>query len=198
MAEWLRVRLQPGLRRFDSGPRLSMSQSEWTDEEVEILKEEYPTTSASELSDLLDRSTYSIYSKASRLGLETEMKKYPNRVQGDSSERTCTDCGEVYIYDRTGGTTKECRSCYESRRRRQRKLRLVEEVFNGSCEMCGYNECLSALVFHHTDPEEKSFQMSSDGLLKKWEDIVEEANKCILLCSNCHNQVHCSECDQKT
>ena len=72
----------------------------------------------------------------------------------------------------------------------ERKLELITYK-GGKCEICGYNKNLSALNFHHIDSSEKSF--SIDGRLlanKKKEDLIDEANKCMLLCANCHQEIH--------
>ena len=72
----------------------------------------------------------------------------------------------------------------------ERKLELVE-LSGGECKKCGYNKNLSVLQFHHRDANEKSFSLSSRKLANtKWEIILEEHNKCDLLCSNCHHEHH--------
>jgi hypothetical protein len=63
------------------------------------------------------------------------------------------------------------------------------------CEMCGYSRNFSALEFHHTDPQTKEFQLDLRSLSnRKWVRILEEAKKCILVCSNCHKEIHNPEC----
>ena len=59
------------------------------------------------------------------------------------------------------------------------------------CQICGYSKSMNALEFHHIDPKEKDFSFgSSRGSPQKWETLKEELLKCILLCSNCHKEVH--------
>lgn len=60
-----------------------------------------------------------------------------------------------------------------------------------SCTICGYSRCLSALEFHHIDEEEKEFSISN-GFWKgiATADIVNEIKKCILVCANCHREIH--------
>lgn len=72
--------------------------------------------------------------------------------------------------------------------RQQRKLRLLQ-LFGGTCWLCGYNKSVRALHFHHLDPTQKDFAFSS-GVPRNWDKMVKEAKKCILLCSNCHCEVH--------
>lgn len=74
--------------------------------------------------------------------------------------------------------------------RKRVKLKLVEYK-GGECEKCGYNKCVRALEFHHLDPSEKDFTISG----KSWsfERLKDEVDKCILVCSNCHNEIHYNE-----
>lgn len=67
------------------------------------------------------------------------------------------------------------------------KQKLVEYK-GGECVKCGYNKCITALQFHHEDPNEKDFSISG----KSWsfERLKKEVDKCILLCSNCHTELH--------
>ena len=58
------------------------------------------------------------------------------------------------------------------------------------CTLCGYDKCSKALNFHHLDPSKKSFGLSERGLTRSWEKIKLEIEKCILLCANCHTEVH--------
>lgn len=70
------------------------------------------------------------------------------------------------------------------------KQRMVE-AFGGKCNCCGYNECNAALEFHHLNPQEKEFSFSAAlASPKAWSTLVVELRKCILLCSNCHREVH--------
>jgi len=62
--------------------------------------------------------------------------------------------------------------------------------FGGKCSICGYNKSIWALQFHHNDPSEKEFSLSSEGGSCSWESFWEEAQKCILVCSNCHAELH--------
>jgi len=75
--------------------------------------------------------------------------------------------------------------------KRRRKLRLMSlELGGGKCQLCGYNKCNRALVFHHRDPNTKEFGLSANGITRSWEKTKKEIAKCILLCSNCHMEVH--------
>lgn len=70
------------------------------------------------------------------------------------------------------------------------KARIVEAM-GGGCVICGYNKCHGALATHHLDPSQKDFTLSRiRANIKSWALIVNELKKCVLICHNCHNEVH--------
>ena len=71
--------------------------------------------------------------------------------------------------------------------RKRTKKKLIEYK-GGKCELCGYNKCDSALQFHHKDPTEKDFSISGRSL--SFDRLKEEVDKCMLVCSNCHAEIH--------
>jgi len=77
-----------------------------------------------------------------------------------------------------------------SRRRRALKEQGVEYK-GGKCQRCGYDKCVNALQFHHLDPNEKEYSLSSTT--RNWEKTKKELDKCILLCANCHAEDHYKE-----
>jgi transposase len=84
-----------------------------------------------------------------------------------------------------------CRQCRIERvalRRRRLKVLLVAEA-GGCCIVCGYDRHLRALAFHHVDPADKRLQISWNGITQSLETLRTEAQKCVLLCSNCHAEV---------
>ncbi len=62
----------------------------------------------------------------------------------------------------------------------------------GKCSKCNYNRCVSALEFHHLNPLNKDFTISK-FLNFSWEKIKNELDKCELVCSNCHREIHHNE-----
>ena len=62
-------------------------------------------------------------------------------------------------------------------------------VMGGKCQLCGYDKCISALELHHLNPVEKEFNFAKQKN-KAWEDLQGELKKCILVCSNCHKEIH--------
>lgn len=85
-------------------------------------------------------------------------------------------------------TASKVKAEITSKFRRKRKKDLVEYK-GGKCEICGYNKSIWALNFHHINPEEKEYQLSS-GNCKSLEKDKQELDKCILVCHNCHAELH--------
>ncbi len=81
------------------------------------------------------------------------------------------------------------------KKRRKENKRLLVDYKGGKCELCGYDRCLNALDFHHRDPKKKSFSLSTVGLNKAYSILRTEVDKCDLLCSNCHREVHAKQCE---
>lgn len=72
--------------------------------------------------------------------------------------------------------------------RRRTKLKAIRYK-GGQCVICGYARCVRALVFHHLDPMEKDFGVGT-GHCRAWDTLRRELDKCVLLCGNCHDEVH--------
>lgn len=88
---------------------------------------------------------------------------------------------------------------YQQQRNRgiSRKLELIR-LKGGKCEMCGYKKNIAALDFHHVNPSEKEFQLDFRHLSNNsMEKILKEAEKCILLCANCHREIHYPKMETK-
>jgi len=60
----------------------------------------------------------------------------------------------------------------------------------GKCIVCGYNKYYGALEFHHIDPSKKDFAISDLRKRSFDDDVKRELDKCNLLCSNCHKEIH--------
>ena len=60
----------------------------------------------------------------------------------------------------------------------------------GVCQCCKYNKYIGALEFHHINPDEKDFGISVKGYTRSWENNKKELDKCVLVCSNCHREMH--------
>lgn len=68
----------------------------------------------------------------------------------------------------------------------------VKDLFlkekGGACQICGYNKCKAALEFHHLDPSKKDPKIK--GELRSPRFLREVKELCILVCANCHREIH--------
>jgi hypothetical protein len=64
------------------------------------------------------------------------------------------------------------------------------------CVECGYEKSFAALDFHHVDPATKDHSILFNNYMgkaptpKRVSSVIGEINKCIVLCSNCHRELH--------
>lgn len=77
--------------------------------------------------------------------------------------------------------------------KRRKKLRLWAIIKRGGkCEICGYAKCKQALEFHHLTGK-KDFGISAKGYTRSWEKVQQEISKCVLVCANCHREIHAGQ-----
>ena len=80
----------------------------------------------------------------------------------------------------------------------QRLKQELIDIKGGKCEQCGQVHDMAVFCFHHLDEKEKLFTLDQATLLlKKREDIFIEAQKCQLLCHNCHSAIHEKKREEK-
>jgi hypothetical protein len=142
--------------------------------------------------------------------------KIPNLIKIDgktknlSKRRYCLDCSpfgshntrSLHIKDKMNvckeclkeykpghGKLKDiCSTCYRLAYRNKTKQKAVEYK-GGRCSVCGYDRYIGSLQFHHVYPEDKNFIISNLSF-NKFDSLVDELDKCILVCSNCHGEIH--------
>lgn len=101
--------------------------------------------------------------------------------------KVCAGCGCEFCTDKQ----RFCGSC-NFRKQRDKRLRKIYDIVGTACWHCGYDkgfEGRSILDFHHVHPELKSFGVSArEVCCYRWERVLEEAQKCVLLCCRCHRE----------
>jgi len=102
--------------------------------------------------------------------------------------RTCSTTGEENFYKTA---RYQCKACWNKRTAQtgKDKIKDIKLEYGGKCSRCGYNTCLDALEFHHTDPSIKEFHLGERRGLRI-DTLRAELNKCILVCRNCHTELH--------
>jgi Homeodomain-like domain len=140
----------------------------------------------------LDLSATTIRHWLDRYGLRTRGAGLRRQHDPAQTEivRECRRHGWT-LWVRGKGGRLRCRRCrleaVSARRRRVKEI-LVEEA-GGRRRLCGYDRYPGALQFHHLDPADKTFALSSRGLARSLAKARDEVAKCVLLCGNCHAEV---------
>ena len=116
--------------------------------------------------------------------------------------KTCTQCLQslprtLEHFHRNGGHyfSSKCKSChnlYNKTRKSYAKNWLKEYKQTLSCIQCGFDDS-RALVFHHREPNTKSFTIGDNIGRRSQKNMINEINKCDVLCANCHSIHHYEE-----
>ena len=116
----------------------------------------------------------------------------------DEGYKTCSKChqkkyltSENFYLKKNGKFhywCKECNCKITSDKQKKMKIYAVDYK-GGKCCLCGYSKYFGALDFHHVNPSEKEFAI---GSLRAYgeEKLKYELDKCILVCKNCHAEIH--------
>lgn len=135
------------------------------------------------------------------MSIRKAMRKMGLKTQRAQEKRKCIVCGAqlsgrqfYYCSAKCKGTT---RKNYKSttghavtERGKRKKLQILLEK-GCRCSKCGYDKNMTALCFHHVNADEKSFDLDVRNFAAfNIDRLREEANKCIILCHNCHMELH--------
>ncbi len=107
------------------------------------------------------------------------------------SAYTCRDCGVDGESNFYKSQRYYCKPCWNKRTAQAGKdnVKRLKEEFGGKCVRCGYDKCFDALEFHHVDPTLKEFHLG-EARGYNFERLKKEMNKCLLVCRNCHAELH--------
>ena len=81
------------------------------------------------------------------------------------------------------------KQAYFTKIRRYRIKKKAVDLMGGKCQWCGWTGNIGGLQFHHRDPDTKTFGLSN-STTTNWEKFWKEAQKCDLVCANCHRKIH--------
>lgn len=112
-------------------------------------------------------------------------KKVGSTNRHKKVEGICKTCKKTYQ-----GVSRnlECSTC-RNRESRQKRKEKSYAILGGKCKVCGYNKCIEAFDIHHTNEDNKTLTFASSWGLS-WEKLEKELDQCMLLCSNCHRELH--------
>lgn len=122
----------------------------------------------------------------------------PTKTRNISGKRQCRICkiwkglDEFSPTNKYGNLNSYCKGC-AAKKSRKPKQRFKEECVaykGGRCTRCGYGKCPAALEFHHRNPSEKEFSLRDISTVILTEGVKAELDKCDLVCSNCHKEIH--------
>jgi transposase-like protein len=166
-----------------------------TREQLEPLVESGATLQ--EMANALGRATSTVRYWLQKYGVTTLNRRGPRpradeaRAAGlTETELECPRHGSTTFVLRSRGywSCRRCNSEAVARWRRRKKRRLIEAA-GGRCQLCGYQGYDGALHFHHLDPTTKQFALSRNGITRSLAEALAEAEKCVLLCANCHAEI---------
>lgn len=100
----------------------------------------------------------------------------------------CKKCGKTSQNNRS-----KCYTCFFN----ERQLRVSKKIYDlvgYGCWKCGYDEGIKAqsiLDFHHINPEDKLFGLSTREFVgHTWDKVWLEMQKCVSICCRCHREYH--------
>lgn len=115
----------------------------------------------------------------------------------------CSVCEKVLVNRQKKFCSTKCKNIfhqnYESQQKRgiSRRNAFIKKLGN-CCSKCGYKKNTAALSFHHTDGDEKDFKLTlRECSNNSLETLLKELDKCILLCANCHMELHYPQYENK-
>ncbi len=85
---------------------------------------------------------------------------------------------------------KRIRASVQQRMRRDLVQYQLIEMMGGACERCGDRFHPSIYDFHHINPAEKEFNLNRSNFNREFSKLKSEAQKCVLVCANCHREIH--------
>jgi len=90
---------------------------------------------------------------------------------------------------RTKNPERDRKNWRDLRARKVGRLRRLK--IERGCRECGERHP-ACLEFHHRDPAQKKFLIASVAFRLSDAKMLEEVEKCDVLCSNCHRKMHWS------
>ena len=152
-----------------------------------------PTVNKEEIKELLNEGMFK-WQIAEKLGVSLDTIKHHSKgisVSRKNTSYSCRECGISGKENFYNNARYNCKSCWNKRtiKSQQDNVKEIKDAYGGKCTICGYNKCYGALDFHHVDPQTKDFTIAKHRG-KSLSELKDELDKCILVCRNCHAEIH--------
>lgn len=122
---------------------------------------------------------------------KSESEFYKHKTRPDGLRANCIECGKKLareMYYKNPEPYKKRANKWKKIIRERRKEWINSIRMKTGCCLC-HEQDVEVLDFHHFKGEKKEFNITSDWD-REIEKLVNEINKCVVLCSNCHRRVH--------
>ena len=132
------------------------------------------------------------YVVATRIYMKNEIIKLREQGKSYSEISKITSKSISTIRYQCSPHQRQCAQLRKSKHRKKNLLKL-KMLAGGKCKKCGYSRCFNNLSFHHIDPTTKNKKFDSISALLRhssFQKTYEETQKCVLLCANCHGELH--------
>lgn len=121
-------------------------------------------------------------------------QRYNQKRSPRNEPKSCAVCSKIIPNNRRGPGVQTCSEDCTQNQRKQKRLKLYHTKRRSiqdakclvGCAKCGYNAYGGALDFHHLDPSEKDVKNLNYQTVKFQKEIA----KCVLVCKNCHAELH--------
>lgn len=121
-----------------------------------------------------------------KCNVEKELSEFHKK--GKSYQYMCKECRKIYI--RKHYENNKDNYLKSSKNSREKAFKWYRDYKSTLfCKICGEDHP-ACLDFHHRNPNEKEFVISSSVNALKREKFLEEIAKCDVLCANCHRKLH--------
>ena len=160
--------------------------------------------STHQIAKITNKSQTSIRHWLKKFDLKTKNKSFKEQPRAkniiliDNKEfKKCPKCEQFknlqsdYYTSKKGEVHGWCKSCNNKITYKKQLARKAECVKykGGKCIVCNYDRYIGSLDFHHLDPSQKEFNIA-ELRTYSFEKLINELDKCVLLCKNCHSEVH--------
>lgn len=115
----------------------------------------------------------------------------------------CYICEQDFVLKKTwgGNNRRVCYNCIPEGLAQKEREKILYNFFTQKankiklergCDKCSYNKCAQALEWHHPndDKDADPSTILTSRTIKSFEKYLQEIDKCILLCANCHREEH--------